>query len=104
MSNLNIDELKQIKFKQLQNNQVVITYANGDEAFYSYNRLIVLKQSEPKGWISSEDNPICITYLNINAWDYSRTTGKYRNMFLGETKRETEKKIKSGAYILKDLD
>lgn len=104
MSNLNIDELKQIKFKQLQNNQLVITYANGDEALYSYGRLIALKESEPRYMDTFGDNPICITYLNINAWDYSRTTGKYRNIFLGETKRETEKKIKSGAYILKDLD
>jgi len=33
-------------------------------------------------------------------WDYSRTTGKYRNLFLGETKQETEAKLKSGEYIL----
>lgn len=104
MSNLNIDELKQIKFKQLQKNQVVITYANGDEAFYSYGRLIALKESEPRYMDTFGDSPICRTYLNVNAWDYSRTTGKYRNIFLNETKRETEKKIKSGAYILKDLD
>jgi len=37
-------------------------------------------------------------------WGYSTTTGKYRNQFLGETKRETEKKIKSGEYILTDLN
>ena len=36
--------------------------------------------------------------LNKNDWDYSRTTGKYRNIFLRETKAETEKKIKSGEY------
>jgi hypothetical protein len=36
--------------------------------------------------------------LNKTAWDYSRTTGKYRNQFLRETKAETEKKIKSGEY------
>ena len=35
--------------------------------------------------------------------DYSVTTGKYRNQFLGETKKETEAKIKSGEYILTDL-
>jgi len=36
--------------------------------------------------------------------DYSVTTGKYRNQFLGETKKETEAKIKSGEYILTDLN
>jgi len=43
-------------------------------------------------------------YLDQNFWDYSRTTGKYRNIFLHETKRETEKKIKSGQYILTNLN
>ena len=43
-------------------------------------------------------------WLDINKWDYSRTTGKYRNQFLGETKKETEAKIKSGVYILTDLN
>ena len=43
-------------------------------------------------------------YLDKNYWDYSVTTGKYRNIFLGETKRETEKKIKSGEYILANLN
>jgi hypothetical protein len=42
--------------------------------------------------------------LDQNKWDYSKTTGKYRNQFLGETKRETEKKIKSGEYVLTNLN
>ena len=33
-----------------------------------------------------------------NNWDYSKTTGRYRNLFLRETKQETEKKIASGIY------
>jgi hypothetical protein len=32
-------------------------------------------------------------------WNYSVTTGKYRNEFLRETKKETEAKLKSGEYI-----
>jgi hypothetical protein len=39
-----------------------------------------------------------------NNWDYSKTTGKYRNQFLGETKKETEHKIKNGIYIVTDLN
>lgn len=38
------------------------------------------------------------TYI-FRDWDYSRTTGKYRNSFLGESKKETYKKLKSGEYI-----
>jgi len=44
------------------------------------------------------------TYLDRSKWDYSKKTGKYRNQFLGETKKETEKKIASGEYILTDLN
>ena len=32
-------------------------------------------------------------------WDYSVTTGKYRNQFLGETKKETQAKLDSGEYL-----
>ena len=44
------------------------------------------------------------TYLDSRYWDYSKTTGKYRNIFLGEDKKETEKKIKEGIYILTNLN
>jgi hypothetical protein len=42
--------------------------------------------------------------LDVNKWDYSKTTGKYRNEFLGETKEQTQKKIDDGTYLLKDLN
>lgn len=37
-------------------------------------------------------------------WNYSTTTGKYRNQFLGEGIAETREKISSGEYILTDLN
>lgn len=43
-------------------------------------------------------------YLDKYDWDYSRTTGKYRNQILGENITETRNKINSGEYILKDLN
>jgi len=39
-----------------------------------------------------------------NYWDYSTTTGKYRNRFLNENIAQTRAKIKSGEYILVDLN
>lgn len=42
--------------------------------------------------------------LDADAWNYSRTTSKYRSIFLGESTKETEKKIKSGEYILSNLN
>lgn len=44
------------------------------------------------------------TLLDTDKWDYSRTTGKYRNQFLGENTAETRKKIKSGEYTLVNLN
>jgi hypothetical protein len=42
--------------------------------------------------------------LDRNSWDYSVTTGRYRNQFLGEGIAETRKKIASGVYELVDLN
>jgi len=61
--------------------------------FKSYQSKIV--------FIPNDGTPI---QLDKETWDYSQTTGKYRNMFLGETKKETEKKIASGEYILTNLN
>lgn len=42
--------------------------------------------------------------LDRTYWDYSKTTGKYRNIFLGEDKKATERKIAAGEYLLTDLN
>ena len=42
--------------------------------------------------------------LDSSSWDYSATTGKYRNLFLSEGIAETRKKIESGEYELTDLN
>jgi hypothetical protein len=76
-------------------NQFVITDDKQNEYFQSYNSMIVKKDYE--------GNQVKI-YLDQKYWNYSNTTGKYRNIFLGETITETKKKIKSGEYILTDLN
>lgn len=68
-----------------------ILYTDRGEVFSSYNTSIVFR-SEGK------------TYLDYNSWDYSSTTGKYRNKYLRESISETRKKIKSGEYILAELN
>tara|TARA_R100000458_G_C8189693_1_gene183802 strand:+ start:239 stop:508 length:270 start_codon:yes stop_codon:yes gene_type:complete len=73
-------------------NQFIITGDLGGQWFQSYDSVIVSKHS---------DN--CI-YLDKNYWNYSRTTSKYRNIFLNETTKETEAKIKDGTYSLIDLN
>lgn len=72
-------------------NQFEITTSRG-VFFQSYNSIIVFIPEKGK------------TQLDRTYWDYSKTTGKYRNQFLGEDKQETQQKIDSGEYILKNLN
>lgn len=73
-------------------NQFVIYDDAGNCYFQSYRSIIVKHPVNGK------------TCLDRNTWDYSKTTGKYRNLFLGETKKETERKIADGTYLLADLN
>jgi hypothetical protein len=63
----------------------------GSETFVSYGTNIVRRSC---GEIT----------LDSYYWDFSRTTGAYRNQFLGEGIEETRKKIKAGTYKLADLN
>ena len=76
-------------------NQFVITDDKQNEYFQSYNSMIVKKDYE------SDQVKI---YLDQKYWNYSNTTGKYRNIFLNETIKYTRAKIKNGTYILTDLN
>ena len=73
-------------------NQFIIRDEKGNTFFQSYSSIIIKETKDGK------------TFLDVNKWDYSTTTGIYRNIFLGETKKETEKKIAEGKYTLKDLN
>ena len=88
-----------IKVKQLRSsssgrdiaNQFIITDKDRT-IFQSYDSIIAIK------WNDGD------VFLDKTYWDYSRTTGKYRNQFLGEDIKTTRKKIKSGEYRLADLN
>ncbi len=73
-------------------NQFIITDDTGTRFFQSYRSIVAA--IFPNG----------VVQLDRETWDYSTTTGKYRNLFLGETKAETQKKIDNGEYILTDLN
>ena len=81
-----------MRVEQFKNNQgrpvknQFIIYGDKSEAFQSYRSIIAIKHDSGVIEIGPD-------------WDYSKTTGKYRNIFLGETKHETMQKIKSGEYI-----
>ena len=66
-------------------------YDNGKCYFQSYSSIIVMIENGK-------------TYLDERFWDYSKTTGKFRNQFLNETKKETQAKIDQGIYTLANLN
>jgi len=59
--------------------------------FQSYQTIIVCRKNGK-------------TYLDENCWDCSVTTSKYRNRFLRKTTKEIKEKIKTGEYILTNLN
>ena len=78
-------------------NQFIIYTENGS-VFQSYNSIIA------KITDSKKDNSYYASVeLDKKYWNYSKT-GKYRNIFLNETIKDTKAKIKSGEYKLTDLN
>lgn len=82
--------------------------ANGNfirrETFQSYDSIIAIKTIWPRKALTLPTMKEIDIVLDETYWNYSKTTGKYRNQFLNEDKKETEKKIKSGEYRLEDLN
>lgn len=70
-----------------------IIYSKDYRVFQSYGSRIVAIDKNTRQ-----------VYLDRAYWNYSNTTSKYRAIFLGETTKETEAKIKSGEYLLVDLN
>ena len=84
-------------------NQFIVTGENGlgyFEIFQSYDSTIAKIQYTSTRKLDSAKT----VKIDKNYWDYSNTTGKYRNQFLNEDKKATQKKIDSGEYILTDLN
>ena len=72
------------------NQFIVSDIENGTFYFQSYQTIIAVTH---RGEVKLD-----------HQWDSSKTTGKYRNKFLGESREETERKIKDGTYIVTDLN
>jgi len=75
-------------------NQFIIkTYE--ETIFQSYDSIIV-KIFDCSG--------VKFTLLDEKYWNYSKTTAKYRNQFLGETTKQIKAKIDNGTYKLVNLN
>ena len=73
-------------------NQFNIIDDDGNQYFQSYDSIIakIVKYRT--------------VYLDEKYWNYSKTTSKYRNIWLGLTTRETEQQISDGKIILTNLN
>ena len=89
LGKLNVQNMTSNNGNSVPNQFIIRT--NEGVIFQSYNSIIVIEPNEGN------------TILNRHMWDYSTTTGKYRNQFLGENKAETQAKIDSGEYTLADI-
>ena len=72
-------------------NQFII-WADEGKYFQSYRVIIAFIDNNGK------------VSLDEDYWNYSRTTSKYRNIFLKENTEQTKYSIKTGEYELKNLN
>lgn len=75
-------------------NHVIIQ--DGDDTFFQSYGSIIVKETREDG--------NRVVYLDETYLDYSRTTQKYRAIFLGENAAEVKAKIKSGEYRFANLN
>ena len=87
MLKLKVENMTSSRGREVPNQFII--YTDEGTYFQSYNSIIAFIPKEGKTEIGTD-------------WDYSQTTGKYRNQFLNETKKETEQKLKNGTYILNE--
>jgi hypothetical protein len=85
MKNIRVRQMVSSKGNSIAN-QFIITTAS-KQIFQSYDSIIVVKHDN--GVVELGED-----------WNYSRTTSKYRNMFLGENTQDTQAKLNSGEYTM----
>jgi len=89
---MKVKNLKSSRGNSIPNQFEIYDYDNNSAYFQSYNSIIVKIDRDGQVW------------LDEYYWDYSRTTSKYRNVFLGNTTKDCRDNIKSGVYKLKNLN
>lgn len=86
---MKVTQMTTVKGNSISNQFIITT--NEGQYFQSYDSIIAFIPCTGK------------VQLDESKWDCSTTTGKYRNRFLGEQKKDTLKKIKSGEYEMTKL-
>lgn len=95
-----------MEIKTMINDIPIVENVRSDKGNKVLNQFII----KGKDWtlLQSYDSPIVLNkngqiYL-FKDWDYSVTTGRYRNDFLREGKEYTLKKLKNEEYIAVDFE
>lgn len=73
-------------------NQFILEDDEGNTFFQSYDTVIAKRSKTGE------------VTLDSKSWNFSKTTGVYRNQFLNEGIAETRKNIKNNTYLLKELN
>lgn len=98
MLNVKVQNMKSGRSNKEVANQFIIevwstdAHDNGGWYFQSYDSVIAYRSH--LGYV----------LLDEKYWEYSTTTGKYRNQFLCEDKKQTQEKIDAGIYKLVNLN
>ena len=90
---MNVKNISSTNGNKIAKQFELIASDNNTIYFQSYKSIIV-----------KHDMNLDQVYLDSKYWNYSKTTSKYINIFLGEKRKDTEKKIKQKIYILTDLN
>lgn len=80
------------KIKNLTKNQVVVQFSDGSEIFNSYGKNIVEYSKNHK------------IYFDKKYWNFSNTTSKWRNKYMGVDSKWVKDAIKNGIVKFKDLN
>ena len=97
---MKVENMTSTRGNKIPNQFIITDYQEGNkiEYFQSYAVIIAKKVYDNMNFGIAE------IFIDQNYWDYSRTTGKYRNIFLGEGIRLTRNKLENNQYILTDLN
>ena len=88
---LNLNNIINFKISTPFTNCVIVHLSNGWNILKSYNTTIAMRKGQE-------------VIIDSRYYNYSASTGKRRNYFLGETLKDTDKKIKNGEYQTADLN
>ena len=76
----------------------------GKSVGYATVRRIDEHNKSIKGFKENNAELFKTIYIDLRYYNHSASTGKHLNYFLGETLKDTDKKIKNGEYQTADLN